>query len=1058
MTVPPGFQDGVVASALSQPAVLAFAPDGRLFIGEKASGVIRIVENGTLLATPFLDLAELVPAGTALDSFSERGLLGVAFDPAFATTGFVYVYHTLCTQPSNGGCAAGASKNRVVRVHAVGNVTDGAAPVLIIDGIDSDAGNHNAGWIDFGPVDHALYVATGDGGSDHTKSQDPASLSGKVLRLEADGSVPTDNPYFGSPSARGEVWAAGLRNPWRCRFRGDGRLLCADVGESSWEEIDVVFEANNYGWPIVEGPFTLAQYPTFTPPIYAYGHNGSDAAIIGGDFGSKTIFPGDYVDSYFFGDYALGVIRRVVLDASGTALVSAAEDFATGIGANTLTDVVAGPDGALYYTRITAGDVHRIVLVTGNHSPVAVASPASTMGDPPLTVGFDASGSSDADGDPLSFTWDFGDGTPQADGATPPPHQYTQRGRYTVTLTASDGKPAPGPGIAMATVIVGTPPEVTITQPLDGASFDAGQTIQLAGQATDVEDGPIDPASLTWKIVFHHSDHTHPFIDALPSSPNSFQTANSGETSADVGYEIVLSATDSDGMVGSTSVFLVPRTVRLTFETLPPGLATTLDGEPFQTPFDVTSVVGMLRTIAAPGTPGVTFQSWSDGGAASHVVTAPASPTTYVATFATVAAPTVSATAVPATPTPTAAFPPTATAAATPGATSTPTASGTPSPAPTAATPLASVTPTAPPPTAAVPSPTPTIAPPASPSPTAAPLGLADPSAARSADACQRAVAKSTLGLSRTALVALTRCTSAVQQCVQSSPGDPSCIPKARAQCVKATGAVASATTKMAAAARRRCADVGSVMDPLGLGYADLAADCEARGMPSEDIGGLAACLANRSRCAAETLLQLEVPRVGELLQLADVGLPADSCLVSRGGSGAHVAAADAKALVQCATTIGKAATAYVRARAGALGNCATALFSCVQRKSAAADLATCLAKAGTSCDRATDPSVDDAKLRSAVDARCNEGLVPFSLLRAARAANLDGVAGECAVNGVAALGSLGTFETCVAHQHRCLAAALIRLAVPRAPQLLAVVGRTLGPADCPPDAASSPQ
>jgi len=295
--VPLGFQDTLVAGSLSQPATLAFSPDGRLFIGEKASGKIRIVENGTLLPTPFLDLTQLVPPGTALDNYSERGLLGIAFDPAFATNGFVYLYHTLCTQPSNGTCAGGASKNRVIRVHAVGNVTDGAAPVVILDGIDSDAGNHNAGWIDFGPVDHALYVATGDGGSDHTKSQNLGCLSGKVLRLETDGSIPTDNPYFGSPTARGEIWAAGLRNPWRCRFRNDGRLLCADVGQDTWEEVDVIFEANNYGWPTVEGPFTLAQFPTFTPPILWYGHNGADAAIMGGDFGAKTDFPGDYADS-----------------------------------------------------------------------------------------------------------------------------------------------------------------------------------------------------------------------------------------------------------------------------------------------------------------------------------------------------------------------------------------------------------------------------------------------------------------------------------------------------------------------------------------------------------------------------------------------------------------------------------------------------------------------------------------------------------------------------------------------------------------------------------------
>ncbi|HEY2387115.1 MAG TPA: PQQ-dependent sugar dehydrogenase [Candidatus Binatia bacterium] len=1047
MSVPLGFQDGIVASGLSQPAVLAFAPDGRLFIGEKASGKIRVVENGSLLPTPFLDVTQLVPPGTALDSYFERGLLGIAFDPAFATNGFVYVYHTLCKQPVSGGCASGASKNRVIRVHAVGDTADGAAPVVVLDDIDSDAGNHNAGWIDFSPVDHALYVATGDGGSDHTKSQNLASLSGKILRLEADGSVPTDNPYYGSPTARGEVWAAGFRNPWRCRFRDDGRLLCADVGQDTWEEVNVVFEADNYGWPTVEGPSTLAQFPAFTPPIYWYGHNGADAAIMGGDFGAKTAFPGDYADSYFFGDYALGVIRRVVLDATGTSVVAPAEDFATGIGANTLTEVVAGPDGALYYTRILDGDVHRIVLITGNHSPVALAAPADTMGNPPLTLNFDASGSSDADGDPLTFTWDFGDGSPHATGVAPS-HQYTQRGRYTVTLTANDGMPAPGPGTATATVVVGTPPEVSITQPLDGSAFDAGTTIPLAGNATDIEDGPIDPASLVWKIVFHHSDHTHPFIDALPSSPNSFATADSGETSPDVGYQIILSATDSDGMTGSASVSIVPHTVALTFETLPPGLSTTLDGEPFETPFAVTSVVGMQRAIGVPGAPGATFQGWSDGGAASHVVVAPAQPTTWVATFAT-AAPTAAASVTPVAPTPTSAAPsasPAATGSGAPASTASPIAS------PVA---TASATPS---PTAPAPSATPTLTAVPTPIPTATTLGLADPTAARSADACQRAVAQAALGASRGVLSALARCTSAVQRCVQSTPDDPSCLPKARAQCLKATGAATAATAKMTADVQKRCTDVARMTDAHGLGFAAVAADCAAHGDPAGDVAGLARCLARRSRCAAERLLQLEVPRAGELLELADVGLPADTCLVDQGGTGTHVDAAGAKALVQCTAAVGKAAATYVGARGGALGDCATALFTCVQRKPAPADFAACLGKAGSACARAANVAADDAKLRGAIDGRCGETKVPFTTLRSAAAANLDGAAGECAANGVADVQSLALFESCVAQQHQCLAADLVGMAVPRAAELLELVGRTLGPADCPTEAPPAPQ
>jgi hypothetical protein len=341
---------------------------------------------------------------------------------------------------------------------------------------------------------------------------------------------------------------------------------------------------------------------------------------------------------------------------------------------------------------------------------------------------------------------------------------------------------------------------------------------------------------------------------------------------------------------------------------------------------------------------------------------------------------------------------------------------------------------------------------------TSTPLGLADSSAARGADTCQRTIAQSTLAFTRGTLVALTRCTNAIQLCIQTKPDDVTCVPKARGLCVKANGAIANATAKMAAGVQRHCTDVAHVMDALGLGYADLAADCSAHGDPANDIGGLATCIAKRHRCSAENLFQLEVPRAWELLQLADVGLPVGSCLTRRGGTGAHVASADSKALIKCATSISKAATAFLGARAAALSDCAASLFGCVQRKQAPADFTKCLGKADAVCARATDPGTDDTNLRAAIDAHCSDALIPFATLRAAPAANLDGVSGECAAQGVASLASLALFEECVAHQHECLAGELVRTAIPRAPALLALVVRALAPADCPPPGGVAPQ
>jgi glucose/arabinose dehydrogenase len=687
-TVPAGFQDVQVANGLAAPAVLAFAPDGRLFVGEKASGRIRVVKNGALVATPFLDLNDFAPPGTYFDTFIERGLLGIAFDPAFAATQYVYVYYTLCKQPGNppqpGTNTCQAAANRVARFRANGDIVDPTSQRILLDDIASDAGNHNAGWLGFGPSDGKLYVSTGDGGSQHTKSQDLGNLSGKILRIGGDGGVPADNPYVGQSGKRGEIWAAGLRNPWRCRFRNDGQLLCGDVGEASSEELDVIAKGANYGWPTTEGTFDAASFPQFTQPLYTYAHNGTDAAVIGGDFGLATTFPGDYQQSFFFGDYVRGVIRRAILDSSGT-VVQSVQDFATGLGGNAVTDVVAGPDGALYYTSYGSGSVRKIVGASANGAPVARASASPTQGAAPLSVQFSSAGSSDPDGDALTYGWTFGDGT-TATGANPT-HVYQTAGRYDAGLTVSDGKPSPGPASATVAVTAGTPPTVAIDQPVDGATFRAGTTVPLAGHASDPEDGTVPPSTLHWKIILHHADHTHPYIDDLLGSPQGFSAADTGETSADVAYEITLTATDSLGLGSSTSVIIVPETADFTLATNPPGLTVTLDGQPQTTPVTIAGVVGFKRGLGAPspqtaGGRQYAFAGWSDGGGQTHTITTAAGSTTYTAVFGAIA----TATAV-ATPTPVATLTGTPTPMMTPTRTrtATPASADTPPPPPTAA-------------------------------------------------------------------------------------------------------------------------------------------------------------------------------------------------------------------------------------------------------------------------------------------------------------------------------------------------------------------------------------
>jgi glucose/arabinose dehydrogenase len=629
--LPTGFQAQTIATGLSQPCGLASLPDGRLLVAEK-TGALRIVKNGVLLQTPFLDASQLVEPPFTLDIDSERGLLGVAVDPGFPAAPFVYVYYSVCKVPGSGTCQV--AKNRVARVTAgyLGNPdrADPGSHVVLLDDIGSDTGIHNAGWLGFSPFDGKLYVAVGDGGTGGAAAQDLGSLNGKVLRLEPGGGAPVDNPFVGQFGARPEVFAFGFRNPWRCRFHPDGRLFCGDVGQADWEEIDWVVAGGNYGWPTTEGPFSSVDYPEFIQPIYTYDH-ALGGSITMGDFGARTNFPGDYQQSVFFGDYSWQWIKRAVIAADGVTVESVA-DFDTLAGY--VTDLLVGPDGALYATDIVAGTVRRIAATGSNQPPVAHATAAPTEGVAPLTVQFSAIGSSDADGDPLTLLWDFGDGSPTSSDITPL-HTYETPGAYTALLTVSDGQsPTPGTDTMALAITVGTVPVVTISAPIAGSLFEGGQTINLEGGATDAEDGPLPASALHWEIRFQHADHWHPFLNDLQGSPQWFIAATTGHTETDVNYWIILRATDSSGLTGEAEVHVLPRLVTLRLDTSPPGLQLTLDGQPVTTPVEVPSVVGVVRTLGAPSPQGSdVFTGWSDGGVQVHTIATPASDTTYTGLF-----------------------------------------------------------------------------------------------------------------------------------------------------------------------------------------------------------------------------------------------------------------------------------------------------------------------------------------------------------------------------------------------------------------------------------------
>jgi glucose/arabinose dehydrogenase len=378
-TLPPGFSETQVATGLSDATAMAFAPDGRLFVCQQ-SGQLRVVKNGALLAAPFVSLT--------VDDQGERGLLGVAFDPNFESNQFVYVYYTATTP---------ATHNRVSRFTANGDVALAGSEVTILDLNNlSGATNHNGGAIHFGP-DGKLYIGVGEN-ANSSNSQTLTNLLGKVLRINADGSIPTDNPFYSTASANNRaIWALGLRNPFTFAFQpGSSRMFINDVGQNTWEEINVGQAGGNYGWPTCEGS---CSNPSFLNPFSAYPHSGgatTGCAIAGGVFYNPAInqFPAAYAGTYFFADLCSGWIKRI------DPVSAVVTDFASGI--SSPVDLQVSSDGTLYYLARGTGRVFRIQFNGVAQAPSITTHPANQS----VSVGQSATFSVVAAGDPpLSYQW-----------------------------------------------------------------------------------------------------------------------------------------------------------------------------------------------------------------------------------------------------------------------------------------------------------------------------------------------------------------------------------------------------------------------------------------------------------------------------------------------------------------------------------------------------------------------------------------------------------------------------------------------------------------------------
>lgn len=359
-----------VADGFNDPVFVTHAPGDttRLFVVEQA-GYIRLIKNGSVLGTPFMDITGLVQ-----DDGTERGFLGLAFHPNYPTTPYFYVYYI----------EEGSLNSKIARCQVSGNLdlalTDdtGNLPlVLLTVNQPSGRSNHKAGWLGFGPNDGYLYIACGDGGGSNDpdgNGQNTNTLLGKMLRIDVDAAspyIPASNPFAASAGAD-QIWAYGLRNPWRCSFdRTTGDLWIADVGQGAREEIDFQPAASaggeNYGWVVAEGfaclggSGTCGTNPGFTPPIHDYPR-GDGHSVTGGYVYRGTAIPG-LQGTYFFADFIFGTIWSFDYNGTINNFTNRSAELDPP-GARTISNIASfGEDanGEIYIVDYSGGEIFKIV-------------------------------------------------------------------------------------------------------------------------------------------------------------------------------------------------------------------------------------------------------------------------------------------------------------------------------------------------------------------------------------------------------------------------------------------------------------------------------------------------------------------------------------------------------------------------------------------------------------------------------------------------------------------------------------------------------------------------
>lgn len=586
--LPPGFVQVQLADGLD-PTAMSIAPDGRIFISEK-SGRIRVWKKGVLLPDPFLSLK--------VDNYNERGLGGMVFDPDFERNHYVYVFYTVY----------GLNFNRISRFIANGDYVLPESETIILD-LDRLGGTiHNGGSMAFGP-DGKLYIATGDG-ANSTNAQNFNNLLGKILRINVDGTIPEDNPFYNQAVGRNRaIWALGLRNPYTFDLQPKtGRIMANEVGSEYWEEVNEIVKGGNYGWPGIEGKRIGENPPIgYRDPTFTYSHK-EGCAVIGSAFYNPSVpgFPQKYVGKYFFADYCMGYIK--VMNPDNGVIE---EVFLKG--ANRPVSIRVGPDGNLYYlarggigggseidnTSSNNGALWRIEY-RGDGIPVVSIQPKPVQ----VPIGEDATFTIQASGAPqLKYQWYKNDQI--INGATDskfvyPSVKISDNGSlFYCKITNSAGKVSSQK--AVLNVTTNSRPSLSILSPDPKWKYRGGDTIFFNASALDLEDGALTADAFSWRIDFHHEDHDHPALDETFGIKKGYYVIpRLGETSDNVLYRLTCTVKDKQGLTRTVVQDVLPQKITFTVRSDPSGISINVDGQRLKTPATVTSVEGIRRVVTAP--------------------------------------------------------------------------------------------------------------------------------------------------------------------------------------------------------------------------------------------------------------------------------------------------------------------------------------------------------------------------------------------------------------------------------------------------------------------------